>query len=148
MREFLRYLYVVAAMLMVVIGDVWAECYYGIDNSVTEINTNKHSEKVWWGTNTYYKFPSTTTIGSVNNVYGISKVTATISLERTAGGKDAKVKFEYSTDGGNVWNSLGEEEIDGTWQAYDTDNKLEVSKIVTIQAGGVVLFRVSETKQA
>ena len=27
MREFLRYLYVVAAMLMVVVGDVWAECY-------------------------------------------------------------------------------------------------------------------------
>ena len=27
MREFLRYLFVVAAMLMVVVGDVWAECY-------------------------------------------------------------------------------------------------------------------------
>lgn len=27
MREFLRYLFVVAAMLMVVVGDVWGECY-------------------------------------------------------------------------------------------------------------------------
>ena len=27
MREFLRYLFVVTAMLMVVVGDVWAECY-------------------------------------------------------------------------------------------------------------------------
>ena len=27
MREFLRYLFVVAAMLMVVVGDAWAECY-------------------------------------------------------------------------------------------------------------------------
>ena len=27
MREFLRYLYVVAAILMVTVGDVWAECY-------------------------------------------------------------------------------------------------------------------------
>ena len=27
MREFLRYLFVVATMLMVVVGDVWAECY-------------------------------------------------------------------------------------------------------------------------
>ena len=146
MKQLLRYLFVVAAMLMVVVGDVWAECCYDINNPIENINTTKYSEKKWWGTYTYYKFPSTT-IGSVSNVYGISKVTATISLERTAGGKNAKVKFEYSTDGGNLWNSLGEEEIDGTWQAYDTDNKLEVSKTVTIQAGGVVLFRVSETQQ-
>lgn len=29
MREFLRYLFVVAAMLMVVVGDVWGKTYYG-----------------------------------------------------------------------------------------------------------------------
>ena len=147
MREFLRYLYVVAAMLMVVVGDVWGQCYYGIDNSVTEINTNKHSEKVWWGTNTYYKFASTTEIGSVSNVYGISKVTATITLERTNGGKNAKVKLEYSVNGGS-WISLGEEkELAGTKVAWETDNKLEVSQNVDIPAGNTVKFRICETQQ-
>lgn len=34
MREFLRYLFVVAAMLMVVVGDVWAECYVLDQNQV------------------------------------------------------------------------------------------------------------------
>ena len=27
MKQFLRYFFLVAAMLMVVVGDVWAECY-------------------------------------------------------------------------------------------------------------------------
>ena len=147
MKEFLRYLYVVTAMLMVVVGDVWAECYYGIDNLVTEINTNNHSEKEWWGTNTYYKFASTTEIGSVNNTYGISKITATITLERTNGGKNAKVKLEYSVNGGS-WISLGgEKELAGTKVAWETDNKLEVSQNVDIPAGNTVKFRICETKQ-
>ena len=147
MRDFLRYLYVVAAMLMVVVGDVWADCYYGIDSSVTEIDTDKHSEKEWWGTNTYYKFASTTEIGSVNNTYGISKITATITLERTSGGKNAKVKLEYSVDGGS-WISLGDEkELAGTKVAWETDNKLEVSQNVDIPAGNTVKFRICETKQ-
>ena len=147
MKEFLRYLFVVATMLMVVVGDVWAECYYGIDNLVTEINTNNHSEKEWWGTNTYYKFASTTEIGSVNNTYGISKITATITLERTNGGKNAKVKLEYSVNGGS-WISLGgEKELAGTKVAWETDNKLEVSQNVDIPAGNTVKFRICETKQ-
>ena len=147
MREFLRFLFVVAAMLMVVVGDVWGQCYYGIDNSVTEINTNKHSEKEWWGTNTYYKFASTTEIGSVNNTYGISKITATITLERTTGGLNATVKLEYSVNGG-PWISLGgEKELAGTKVAWETDNKLEVSQNVDIPAGNTVKFRICETKQ-
>lgn len=147
MKQFLRYIFAVTAMLMVVVGDVWGQCYYGIDNSVTEINTNKHSEKEWWGTNTYYKFASTTEIGSVNNTYGISKITATITLERTNGGKNAKVKLEYSVNGG-PWISLGDgKELAGTKVAWETDNKLEVSQNVDIPAGNTVKFRICETKQ-
>ena len=147
MKQFLRYIFAVTAMLMVVVGDAWGQCYYGIDNSVTEINTNKHSEKEWWGTNTYYKFASTTEIGSVNNTYGISKITATITLERTNGGKNAKVKLEYSVNGG-PWISLGDEkELAGTKVAWETDNKLEVSQNVDIPAGNTVKFRICETKQ-
>ena len=147
MKQFFKYIFFITAMLMVVVADVLAECYYGIDNSVMEINTNKHSEKEWWGTNTYYKFASTTEIGSVNNTYGISKITATITLERTNGGKNAKVKLEYSVNGGS-WISLGsEKELAGTKVAWETDNKLEVSQNVDIPAGNTVKFRICETKQ-
>ena len=46
MREFLRYLFVVAAMLMVVVGDVWGEdCVIFSDNGPYEMMTNGSSSK-------------------------------------------------------------------------------------------------------
>ena len=43
MREFLRYLFVVTAMLMVVVGDVWGECYV-INESQIRIAYSSNSE--------------------------------------------------------------------------------------------------------
>ena len=44
MRDFLRYLFVVAAMLMVVVGDVWAECYVLEENQIrVEYGSNKQN---------------------------------------------------------------------------------------------------------
>ena len=44
MKQFLRYLFVVTAMLMVVVGDVWAECYVLEENQIrVEYGSNKQN---------------------------------------------------------------------------------------------------------
>ena len=50
MREFLRYLFVVAAMLMVVVGDVWAECYAVDPQTEFSVNYESNSKN---GSGTY-----------------------------------------------------------------------------------------------
>lgn len=45
MREFLRYLFVVAAILMVVVGDVWGECY--VLDEAGEIKKGLNSEHIY-----------------------------------------------------------------------------------------------------
>ncbi|MBR5828415.1 MAG: hypothetical protein IKY49_04185, partial [Paludibacteraceae bacterium] len=48
MREFLRYLFVVAAMLMVVVGDVWAECYVLNASEEKTFNCSLLGNDVWY----------------------------------------------------------------------------------------------------
>ena len=144
MKQFLRHIFLLLA-LSVAPTYAWAECYYDILNHISSISTYK-SHDGWISDK--YKFYETNNIGSVNNTHGISRITATITLERTSGGKNAKVKFQYSIDGGAIWETVGsEKELQGMWQAWETDNSLVISQDVDIPANNTVQFRVCETKQ-
>lgn len=48
MRDFLRYLFVVAAMLMVIVGDVWAECYVLNASEEKTFNCSLGGDDVWY----------------------------------------------------------------------------------------------------
>jgi hypothetical protein len=145
-KQFLRHIFLFVAMF-VATASAWAQnCTYPIQNTVSTITTKFHDRSFWDGGD-YYQFEPNTIIGSVDNIYGISKVTAVVTLERTNGGKNAKVKLEYSINNG-TWVLLGsEKELAGTKVAWETDNKLEISQSVNISAGNVVRFRVCETSQ-
>ena len=134
-KQFLRYIFTLAAMLMMVVGDAWAQnCTYQIQSLVSKITSPKNG-----------RFPQSTIIGYVDNTYGISKVTVDIALERTAAGKDASVKFEYSTDGSN-WIAIASQDLDGTtWGTGD--NSLNVTYTGNIDSSNKIQFRVYETKQ-
>lgn len=128
-------------------ASAWAQnCTYPIQNIVSTVTTKFHDRSFWDGGD-YYQFEPNTIIGSVDNIYGISKVTAVVTLERTNGGQNAKVKLEYSINNG-TWVLLGsEKELAGLKLAWETDNKLEISQNVNISAGNVVRFRICETSQ-
>ena len=123
-------------MLMMVVGNAWAQnCTYSIQNAVSTITAPKKGY-----------FPESTIVGSVDNIYGISKVTITIKLERVAFGLSARVMFQYSTDNVN-WVTLGsEKELEG-WSAGTGSNTLNLSETVSISSGNKVQFRVVETKR-
>ena len=146
MKQFLRHIFLLLALFMAT-ASAWAQnCTYPIQNIVSTVTTKFHDRSFWDGGD-YYQFEPNTIIGSVDNIYGISKVTAVVTLERTNGGKNAKVKVEYSINNG-TWVLLGsEKELAGTKVAWETDNKLEISQNVNISAGNVVRFRICETSQ-
>ena len=80
MKRFLRYLFVVAAMLMVVVGDVWGKTWYGR----IEAEASPQGKGYIWctlkGTDFNGNFSSTTTDNSSNDKYNWSS-SATFTAE-------------------------------------------------------------------
>ena len=144
-KQLLRHIFLLIAILMVT-TPAWAECNYNINNPIKSISTTKKTKKQWWGTETYYQFPESTIIGSVNNTHGISKISATITLEIAAAGKDATVYFEYSSNNGQSWTEIDSKTLEGSY-SLDGSNSLQISTETTINKCDNVQFRIRETKQ-
>lgn len=141
-KQLLRHIFLLIAILMTT-TNAWGECYYNINNPVTEINTYMSKDGRW---SDEYKFYQENSIGSVDNTHGISKITATITLETVTAGKDATVYFEYSSDNGQSWTVIGSKTLEGSY-SYNGSNSLQISTETTINKCDNVQFRVRETKQ-
>lgn len=145
MRNLYKYILTIVTIFATA-TNAWTQCYYEIQKSVSVINTKEHERK-WYEGGNYHQFPTSTIIGSVNNTYGVSKVTATITLETVGFGSGATIKFEYSNNGGNTWSELDSKELNGATPAVLNNNALLIDASVSIPSSNILQFRIRETKQ-
>ena len=127
MREFLRYLFVVAAMVMVTVGDVWAECYV-LNESQVRIE---------------YKNLDGNEDGTYSSEYDINGPCATMTFSyRLDANSDATYWHKFVIEGKN--NA-------GQWvEIYDSGNiknagSKNVSKDISAYANQISKLRIKRT---
>lgn len=125
MRDFLRYLFVVAAMLMVVVGDVWGECIIFTDKGPYEVMTSGSKSKT-----VSLNVPSPRPADKLTLDYEEKWVT----IFAPTGG--VKVKVVYEDGGEKSWDASDDAE-----QTYTLNRK--VVKTIILEGTGTCTKNVS-----
>ena len=140
MREFLRYLFVVAAMLMVVVGDVWADaCAYSLENTASRVNVVQTGSA---GLIKYHNFPNTT-LCTLTNSYGISKIS--FDMKKDGGTNNGNFKLQFYN--GSSWEDAKDSSGNSiTWNVKNS-NTTTVSKQIdpNTATGKATKFQIVRT---
>ena len=96
MKQFLRYIFLLLALFMATASTWAADCTYSLDNTPSRVNVVE-TGKSWIGTK-HYNFPNTT-LCTLTNSYGISKIS--FNMRKDGGTNNGDFKLQYYN--GSSW---------------------------------------------
>lgn len=121
MKQFFKYIILAATMLTVVVGHVWADaCAYSLENTASRVNVVQTGSL---GLIKYHNFPNTT-LCTLTNSYGISKISFDMKKDGGTNNGDFKLQFYNGSSWEDAKDSSGNSI---TWNVKNT-NTTTVSK--------------------
>ena len=110
MKQFLRHIFLLVAMFMAT-ANVWADdCTYEYTRTVYNTSIKNSGDVI-----AQYEF---------TNVYGLSSISYTLTLQCSGAGKDLQYKVQYLPSNSSTWTdaNISTSTLDGTWQAWQSES--------------------------
>lgn len=106
----IKYILTLTAILMVTTSAWAADCTYEYDRTVDNTSIKNSGDII-----AQFEFV---------NVYGLSSISYTLTLQCSAAGKDLQYKVQYLPSNSNTWTdtNISTSTLNGTWQAWRTES--------------------------
>ena len=143
-KSFAKYILTLVTVLCIA-SNAWGDdCVYEIINKTTQIKTYKSKEH-WLGDK--YKFHGENEIGSIENLYGISKIYIKLEYKKVPAGKDCRVKLQYKNKS-DQWVDLSDEtKLTGLTSGTSPVEYSYSGSQITNEISQAKAFRILETLQ-